>query len=108
MKSYFAHTAPQQADWELLKDHLVNVAKRAYKFAAVFDAGIEASIAGYLHDLGKYGELFQDRLCGRANHIDHWTPGAWAAIKTYGSKTGRHLSLIAQGHHIGLQQDHKA
>ena len=57
MKSYFAHTAPQQADWELLKDHLVNVAKRAYKFAAVFDAGIEASIAGYLHDLGKYGVM---------------------------------------------------
>ena len=107
MKSYFAHTAPQQADWEPLKDHLVNVAKRANKFATVFEAGIEASIAGYLHDLGKYGELFQDRLYGMAKHIDHWTPGARAAIKKYERAPGRYMSLVAHGHHIGLQQDHK-
>jgi len=26
---YYAHTAPQETDWEPLKDHLLNVSDRA-------------------------------------------------------------------------------
>ena len=107
MSTCFAHTAPQKSDWEPLKDHLLKVATRAEQFAAVFDAGQEAYAAGLLHDLGKYGELFQKRLCGTESHIDHWTAGAWAAISKYGSKAGRCMALAIQGHHIGLQIDNK-
>ncbi len=107
MGNYFAHTAPRKSDWELLKKHLLLVARRAEQFAAVFGAGSEAFIAGILHDLGKYGELFQKRLCGTERHIDHWTAGAWAVLSKFGSSTGRCLALIIQGHHIGLQIDNK-
>lgn len=103
---FFAHTAPQKSDWEPLKTHLLKVASRARQFASAFDAGEEGYIAGLLHDLGKYGERFQKRLHGISRHIDHWTPGAWMALKQYGNK-GRCIALAAQGHHIGLQQDHK-
>ena len=106
MPVFFAHTAPSESDWEPLKAHLFNVAARARLFASAFGAGEEGYIAGLLHDLGKYGELFQKRLHGEGRHIDHWTPGAWAAMKQYG-KAGRCLALVAQGHHVGLQQDHK-
>lgn len=102
----FAHTAPRPNDWEPLKTHLLGVAARARLFASVFGAGDEGYVAGLLHDLGKYGERFQKRLHGEGRHIDHWTPGAWAAMKQYG-KAGRCLALVAQGHHVGLQQDHK-
>lgn len=104
---YYAHTAPQKTDWEPLKEHLLKVANRARLLASAFGAGEEGYIAGLLHDLGKYGELFQKRLHGEGRHIDHWTPGAWAAIKQQG-KVGRCLALVAQGHHVGLQQDHKS
>jgi CRISPR-associated helicase Cas3/CRISPR-associated endonuclease Cas3-HD len=104
---YFAHTARHREDWEPLKTHLLNVAVRARQFASAFGAGVEGYIAGLLHDLGKYGIRFQERLHGKGRHIDHWTAGAWAAIKQYG-KTGRCLALVTQGHHVGLQQDHKS
>ena len=55
----YAHTAPNESDWEPLKVHLLNVAARARLFASAFGAGEEGYIAGLLHDLGKYGELFQ-------------------------------------------------
>jgi len=104
--SAFAHTAPNKVDWEPLRTHLLSVATRARQFASAFGADEDGYIAGLLHDLGKYGERFQKRLHGEGRHIDHWTPGAWASIKQYG-ETGRCLALVAQGHHVGLQQDHK-
>lgn len=106
---YYAHTGSNYEDWEPLKDHLLNVAQLARLFASAFEAGDEAFIAGLLHDLGKYGDRFQDRLHGTASHIDHWTPGAWVALGHYGGLkgTGRWLALTAQAHHVGLQQDYK-
>jgi len=103
---FYAHTAQQETDWEPLKDHLLNVADRARLFASAFGAGEEGYIVGLLHDFGKYGVMFQKRLHGEGRHIDHWTPGAWAAIKQY-QKAGRCLALVTQGHHVGLQQDYK-
>lgn len=108
MANYFAHTAPSPDDWEPLKEHLLKVAMRTCLYASAFGAGEEGYIAGLLHDFGKYGERFQKRLHGIGRHIDHWTPGAWMAFKQYGKTSGRCLSLVTQGHHIGLQQDYKA
>jgi len=59
----------------------------------------EAALAGLLHDLGKYGDLFQRRLKGEESGLDHWSAGAWVALKYRCAAA----ALAIQGHHIGLQ-----
>jgi len=96
---YFAHSGGH-----LLSDHLDSVASLAAEFARAFGAEEEARLAGILHDLGKYGDLFQERLKGKARGIDHWSPGAWAALARWRSLA---VAAAVQGHHIGLQQIEK-
>jgi CRISPR-associated endonuclease/helicase Cas3 len=55
-----------------------------------------------LHDLGKYGDLFQARLRGEARGIDHWSAGAAEALRRY-KHAGIAAALAVQGHHCGLQ-----
>ena len=60
---YFAHSGIKSGGKaEPLKEHLTLVAKRAAYYAGFFDASEEARVAGLLHDLGKYSELFLRRL----------------------------------------------
>lgn len=99
---HLAHTANEFNKVDYLRDHLKHVADRAAEFAAAFGASGEASLAGLLHDLGKYGRLFQRRLEGRERGIDHWSAGAWLSLKEYQRK-GIAAALAIQGHHIGLQ-----
>jgi CRISPR-associated endonuclease/helicase Cas3 len=56
-------------------------------------------LAGLLHDLGKYGDLFQRRLEGKEKGLDHWSAGAWTALEQRCAAA----ALAVQGHHIGLQ-----
>lgn len=58
-----------------------------------------------LHDLGKYGRLFQERLKNpkKVSRIDHWSAGAWASLAKYKSQ-GIVAALAVQGHHLGLQK----
>jgi len=81
---------------DTVADHLKAVSERAAEFAAAFGAADEARMTGLLHDLGKYGELFQKRLCGEAEHVDHWSSGAWQAL-SYQAK-GLAAALAVQGH----------
>lgn len=104
---YYAHTAPTASGRpDALRTHLENVAGCAAAYASSFGASQEARIAGLLHDLGKYGELFQRRLEGKEHVIDHWSTGAWVALTTYKHR-GIAAALAIQGHHIGLQQASK-
>jgi CRISPR-associated helicase Cas3/CRISPR-associated endonuclease Cas3-HD len=82
-------------------EHLARTAQLAKEFASGF-APFEAEIAGYGHDIAKYGELFQRRLHGEASGIDHWSLGAWILLQHY-KETGLAAALAIQGHHIGLQ-----
>ena len=58
---YYAHAAtlpdgandPNKERWQLLSTHLRNMADVVEKFAAPFNLGEEAKLAGLLHDLGK-------------------------------------------------------
>ncbi|MEO6697645.1 MAG: CRISPR-associated helicase/endonuclease Cas3, partial [Gammaproteobacteria bacterium] len=59
----------------------------------------EARLAGLLHDLGKFGDLFQARLRGEESGLDHWSAGAWVALEHKCAAA----ALAIQGHHIGLQ-----
>jgi CRISPR-associated helicase Cas3/CRISPR-associated endonuclease Cas3-HD len=79
------------------------VANRAAEYASAFDARAEAKLAALLHDLGKYGDLFQKRLKGEEHGIDHWSAGACAALTRY-KLHGIASALAIQGHHIGLQK----
>jgi CRISPR-associated endonuclease Cas3-HD len=102
---FYGHSGGKDGrkDWEPLKKHLEAVAKRAAGFAKPFGAEDEARAAGLLHDLGKYSHLFTERLEGRRSRLDHWTPGAIAAIEQY-RQHGLALSYVTEGHHIGLQK----
>lgn len=55
---YYAHTTnnPDKSDWQLLTDHLIQVAKLSSSFASDFNAEEFGYIAGIFHDIGKYSE----------------------------------------------------
>lgn len=61
---YYAHSSnnADKSDWQKLDDHLRKVAATAKANAEHFNAGNMASLAGLLHDLGKYTPEFQARL----------------------------------------------
>lgn len=98
-----AHSSSKAGHEDPVATHLQKVSERAAGYAATFGAQQDAAIAGFLHDLGKYGELFQQRLDGLVRGIDHWSPGAWACLLHYGLE-GIAPALAIQGHHVGLQQ----
>lgn len=107
----YAHTAPRKSDWEPLERHSHNVAERAEEFAKWFVEkhqliAPEVRAMGIMHDMGKCGERFQQRLhdC-RIHHVDHWTAGAWMALHALGQQ-GIASALAIQGHHVGLQSGH--
>ena len=100
---YLAHSPNAAGQVHPLKDHLRETAELAARFASAFGAAEEARIAGLLHDLGKYGDLFQLRLQGKAQGVDHWTLGAVAALEAL-KVEGVAVALAIYGHHVGLQQ----
>ncbi len=102
---YFAHS-DKSGLTDLLRCHLELVAQRAAQYASASDLGPEAYVAGLLHDLGKYGDLFQRRLQGKESGIDHWSAGACESLSKYQAK-GIAPALAIQGHHIGLQNGDK-
>ncbi|MEW6236848.1 MAG: CRISPR-associated endonuclease Cas3'' [Candidatus Omnitrophota bacterium] len=108
MNTILAHTPPKR-DSNLpphpLKEHLKSVSELCASFAketlphdpTFIDS---ARVAGWLHDVGKYGDLFQKRLQGKEKHIDHWSAGAYVAAKDFKELLSSSAIL---GHHLGLQ-----
>ncbi len=70
---YLAHSANAAGRTHALKDCLASLAEKFFGDRAGAE---EAALAGLLHDLGKYGDLFQKRLRGQAPGIDDWPEGA--------------------------------
>jgi CRISPR-associated endonuclease/helicase Cas3 len=98
--TYFAHSENDLGVRNPLKVHLEGVARRARGFAEVFGVGEAAYVAGLLHDLGKYGDLFQRRLEGKERRLDHWSIGASVCLDRY---SNTETAMAIQGHHLGLQ-----
>jgi CRISPR-associated helicase Cas3/CRISPR-associated endonuclease Cas3-HD len=99
-KQYWAHTHKDRSRWQSMQEHTSEVARLASEKAACFGESEKARLAGLLHDLGKYGDLFQRRLEGKESGLDHWSAGAHIALKEYRAVE---VALAIQGHHIGLQ-----
>ena len=110
---FLAHVrADKNGEWHehLLDEHLRGVAAMAANFAAAFESGDWASVAGLWHDLGKYSTEFQQYIrsvSGYDAHIeapgrvDHSTAGAIHAMRQFGAH-GRILAYLIAGHHAGL------
>ncbi len=98
---YLAHSKNDHGLTHSAKEHLTEVAGLAADFAGNAGWRDEARLAGLLHDLGKYADLFQARLRGEAKGLDHWSPGAWVVLSEFQAVAA---ALAIQGHHIGLQQ----
>jgi len=107
---YYGHTADGpdgqrllESQWQLLRDHLRNVAQLAKQFAEPLQLEKEAEIAGLLHDLGKYRDEFQAYLRGeRGGGIEtqHAIFGAaWASDEKQSLLAS---ALAVAGHHAGL------
>ena len=97
---YFAHSANPTGHRHTLREHLGCVAALAADFAQKAPWQSEARLTGLLHDLGKYGDLFQRRLDGLESGLDHWSAGAFVAGTSFGTLAA---AAAIEGHHIGLQ-----
>lgn len=99
-----------------LEEHLHATACMAKAFAAPFNSGEWAYLAGLWHDLGKYQPAFQ-RYIGAAGNaeahedsspgrVDHSIVGAIHALERFCQehfgKAGRILAYLIAGHHTGL------
>ncbi|HEX7339929.1 MAG TPA: CRISPR-associated helicase Cas3' [Rhodanobacteraceae bacterium] len=100
---FYAHSTSRtdKQDWQTLENHLSTVGRMAGKRAQWFGAETLASIAGTLHDLGKYTQAFQKRLEGEVPRVDHATWGAVIANQRY-PQLGKLLAYAIAGHHAGL------
>lgn len=100
---YYAHSLTEKSkdEWQLLVDHLRNVAKIAGDFADGFGAKEWGRCAGLMHDAGKATMAFQRRLEGSSERVDHSTFGAQLAQKK-GGRLGLLLSYVIAGHHGGI------
>ena len=67
-----AYSANANGTWHGLADHVASVSKLAREFLQGWKGAEEAALAGMLHDIGKYGDLFQARMKGdKSGHSSH-------------------------------------
>ncbi len=105
--AYYAHSVAgrPEGEWEPLIRHLAEVGNGARSHGRRFEAEALAELAGLLHDLGKYGTDFQERLHNPAKRADHSTAGALWAVEHLPATWGKLLAHTVAGHHAGLQDD---
>jgi CRISPR-associated endonuclease/helicase Cas3 len=110
----YAHSLSNQPpdDWQPLDKHMSAVARMAQRFAEPFGSGDWAYIGGWLHDLGKARQSFQDYLkvsngltdaSYDASDHSHSGAGAVWVVQTFSRcHVGRILAYCVAGHHAGL------
>lgn len=108
---FYAHSTERsdQEDWEPLQHHLEKVGQLAASFGSAFGAADAARLAGLLHDLGKFSELFQAYIHGNGHSVDHSTAGARAMAEAATMVSTLPDRILAEllaygisGHHTGL------
>jgi CRISPR-associated endonuclease/helicase Cas3 len=113
-EKYYAHSLEGKppSEWQLLDEHLKNVAEMTAEFADCFGAPEWGSMLGRNHDLGKGTRHWQAYLRRANNIIDefakyyeghptHATVGAqW--LHKHSAEAGKLLAYCIAGHHGGL------
>lgn len=108
--NYYAHTAdgpdgqpdPDESRWQLLRDHLRNVAALARRFGEFLGLADAAELAGWLHDLGKYRIEFQEYLRGHRSSSKETTHAIYGAAWAEACQCILQAFAV-QGHHSGLK-----
>lgn len=113
-QKYYAHStdSADTSNWQLLEEHLGNVAKRAADFAKSFGAEEWAHITGKNHDTGKGRKAWQAYLRRvnsitdefspfYAGHPNHAIVGAQLLFSN-NTQAGKLLAYCIAGHHGGL------
>jgi CRISPR-associated endonuclease/helicase Cas3 len=111
-KDIYAHSANKKGKWQILEEHLNNVAAIASDFAKEFNSSEWAYNIGLLHDIGKASEDFQEYLQKSANidsdedggyiqRTNHSGAGAIFSMRKY-NLMGKVLAYCIAGHHAGL------
>lgn len=96
---YIAHIDGKRI--QTIKEHLEGTAELAGRFASKFGKEDWGFCCGMLHDIGKYSNEFQKRICGKSNaRVDHSTAGARVCEKMGGLYS--FMSYCIAGHHAGL------
>lgn len=88
---------------QTIKEHSINVAELCEKFS-IYELKHIAYITGILHDIGKYSELFQQRIRGKDVSVEHSSSGAIEALNIL-DKSNMISYIVAYciaGHHTGL------
>lgn len=112
---YYGHTKEEartkqtlpKNEWQLLHEHLLNVAQLSAERANKFGAAKLGHILGLSHDFGKYSAEFQQRLEGKKIKVDHATAGAQELNKRFPKPIGIALAYPVAGHHGGLPDGNK-
>ena len=113
----YAHSKGEdQVKWQLLDEHLENVAELSAEFAGSFGYRQWGRALGLLHDAGKSCDRFQkERLFGKNVSVDHAAFGAARALELYGGRGDRNdligtqayagelMSYAILGHHGGIK-----
>ncbi len=109
---YFAHITDDLKTQPLI-EHLESTGELAAGFAEVMNESAVARMLGRLHDLGKYGEQWQNYLKKSTGHDpsipdesckrgEHSTAGAAWLIKNVAQPESLFLAYTILGHHAGL------
>jgi CRISPR-associated endonuclease/helicase Cas3 len=108
MGEFYAHSGEKadHSDWQRLRAHLVQVAKRAQQWAVETrpaDSALAewAFAAGLLHDLGKYRREFQRMIRGEPVQKENTYHKQAGSAKAYEARNYP-VALAIAGHHGGL------
>lgn len=114
MTNFYAHSLEGKPPekWQLLEDHLVEVAGIAASFALPLNGEEWAWLSGLWHDMGKYSNEFQNKIYA-ANGIEchletkpgkviHSQAGGHLAQKKMSGGMERIFCWLIMGHHAGL------
>lgn len=109
----YAHSKlnSQKIDWQILEDHLNNVAEIAAKFAKKFNCENIAYNCGILHDIGKYDKNFQQYLSDNSHAKPNHSSASIKACEclyngSYSNSNNPFIKLykyIVGCHHTGLK-----
>lgn len=107
MLDFYAHSNDDdKSKWELLADHLNNVANKMHEFCNEFGFSELGKNAGYLHDIGKYQKSFQDKINGKNIQVEHSICGAKESLNIFTKPcdilSRQIIAYAIAGHHSGL------